>query len=319
MVRIVVDDDRSAGYECKRVVRYCVSWWLWPLAKRLPAAWMGWLVTGTSLHMEDIVRYRRTHRALALIYNWSRSEADIPGIHRPRPERHWYNKAMACIWEAVVVSGAAARNRFRHVKQLTRAAIEAAPPTATFTILSLGSGSAQAVIETMAEVRSRCPERKVTLHAVDRSALARRDCLALAAGLGIPAERVRVAGCNIRKLSALERVLGEYQYDEIEVVGFSEYHDGAWLVELSRLLCRHLRTEGMLLLNNARRGRESWFTEEVLRWHLEFKEPWELGRILVDAGFAESDVEVIGEPTGIFWMAKGVRRAEPGYQSHSVR
>lgn len=311
-VRVYVDQMSGVGYNSRWFVRHLISWWLHLLPRFLPKRLVRWVFGNTSRHIHEIVEYRKGWRALHEIYNYDRPRTEaqqLPEMLRLPKEEHTWNALMASFWETVVVCGTGTRNRFRQVKRLAKLQFAVTNPHRPFRILSIGCGSGQAILESIWEERRLNPDRQFCLTALDMDLKALAALRRLAASLNIPTEMVDTQRANITRVDVLEKRMGLGEFDLIEVVGFSEYQATPWLIELARFLHDRLSPGGALLFNNMRHTREQWFTLTIMDWALDLKDPEVLAEIMVDAGFNPRQVEVIGEPTETFWMAKAVRES----------
>lgn len=309
-VTIGVDRNKNVGYNSRFFVRHFINWWFTLIPHLLPRRFVSWLFTGTSDHIDQIVEYRTSWKALKLIYNWGRKDHQVPtAMLLNAPERNWRRFVAASFWETMVVYGAGTRNRMLQVKKLTRQQMAATVRTRPFYILSIGSGSSQAILEAVMAERNIDPDREIRLIALDMSREALTECVRLGAALNIPREMICTIRCKITRTEDVAKRIEGAEFDLIEVVGFSEYQEIPWLINLAQLLHDHLSPSGVLLFNNAQPNSESWFTREIMRWKLNLKKPETLAEIMLAAGFNPRLIEIIAEPTKTFWMAKATKEA----------
>lgn len=199
-------------------------------------------------------------------------------------ERYWWG----------IRNAQAVRNRLRLVRrELDRASREVASlRRRPLHLVSLASGSARAVIETVACLRARGTPAVATLIDLDPEAL--RAGEALAARLGV--ERWIRGVCA--SVSHMEKVL-DAPPDLVEMVGFLDYRPDHRAVSLIRRIHRILEPGGWFITANILPNAEQHSLKIVIDWPMIYRRPEELGALLLQGGFVPEVVTIRVEPQRI--------------------
>jgi hypothetical protein len=289
---VIIDQDDSLGYEKKR----------WPYLLSLPLMWLLtiWVflkkgvlgikprintfwVDGLSLPCREIKEGAASWRALDIIYNFEFGQQD--GIHG-KVSDYWIG----------IMNAQGVRNRLKLVKRELAAAIrEISQNTNEVRLLSIASGSAQSIIEVMAELND--IDIKTTLLDLDPSAVDYSRKLAKKYGI-----EDKITFCN-GSTSGLEKVMGDKRPHIIEMVGFLDYRPHAKAVSLVKRIYEFLLPGGIFLTANARSNPEQHFLRWVVDWPMIYRRPEELGSIIEEGGFAPENCKIIYEPLKIHGLA----------------
>ncbi|MEK9135464.1 MAG: class I SAM-dependent methyltransferase [Patescibacteria group bacterium] len=166
-------------------------------------------------------------------------------------------------------------------------------------ILSLASGSAQGIIETLAFLKERGIKVRAVL--VDNNQEALIHSKELAQKYGVEEQVTTIQG-NIRDLFRLKKTLnGHLPFDAVEMVGFLEYVSDRTAVRLIESVYSVLRPGGIFLTNSIGNNPERWFLYHVIDWRMKHRRPKHLEGLVRAGGF--EDCRIISEPHSIFHIA----------------
>ncbi len=219
-------------------------------------------------------------RSLKLFYNYEQLEKELCPNLEGLLTRHWMGK---------MENRKAVTNRLKMVIQHLISAFQEFEEEAEIRILSLASGSAQAVIEAM----KRCPHLKIRaiLIDLDVGALAEAKSQAREAGL---LDRFKFVQGTTTKM---EEVAADFQPHIVEMVGFLDYRPKGKAIELLQRIKAILPEGGIFLTANIADNKEKIFLDFVLLWPMIYRTEEELEDILASSGFLEFSLKF--EPMGI--------------------
>jgi len=216
--------------------------------------------------------------ALDIIYNRRFGETkDIRGF----VERFWGN----------MLNCKAVRNRLKLAKQELRRAILQFSNHEEVRLLSLASGSAQGVIEIMAELKVRGIFVRAILLDIDQTAL--DYAMELARSHGVD-DRVNTIKASVANVSRVSR---NFRPQIIEMLGLLDYIPQDKAIRLVRKICESLEAKGIFLTCNIRHNSECHFIKWVINWPMVYRTPAELAEIVCKAGF--SNFRLVYEPLKI--------------------
>jgi SAM-dependent methyltransferase len=284
-LRIVRDQDGSLGYEVRRqlyVLSLPIMWILtiWVGFKkkvlRIEPKINTFWVDGLSLPCRQIKRGAGSWYALDIIYNFEFGQQN--GI-RGKVSDYWIG----------MVNAQAVRNRLRLVKrELDKAVREVAQENKEIRLLSIASGSAQSVIEVIAKLKD--IDIKVIL--LDLDPLAINYSRKLAKNYGVDDKITFIRGSTYNLEGAMKGIHPHI----IEMVGLLDYRPHRKAVRLVEKIYRLLLPGGKFLTANIHPNPEQYFLKWVVNWPMIHRKPEELGRILVEGGFAPENCQIIYEP-----------------------
>ncbi len=270
-----------------------VMWLLiiWVVAKKMCLRIFGqklktntyWL-DGVSPVCRKIKEEATSWKALDIVYN-----------HRPKTIGG-IEGAIGDFWLGMM-HGQAARNRLRLIKYLLTQKFNTSAQEGN--ILSLASGSAQGIIETLAFLKERNIRVRAVLIDSDPEALTRSKELAKKHGVE---EQITTIQGNIRDLFRLKKTLsGHLPFDAVEMVGFLEYVSDRTAIRLIESAYSVLRPGGIFLTNSIGNNSERWFLYHVIDWRMKHRKPKHLESLVRAGGFKEC--RIISEPHSIFHIA----------------
>lgn len=264
---------------------------LWIPVVSVPAIG-NFLFVKLSRQGRDIKRFATTYKALEIIYTYSRETTKGRGLF----ERVFTHLLLNFI------NAKAARNRLRLVGEELKQILFSFTRK-TIYIMSLGSGSARAIIETLRQVNDNGYKCNATL--VDRSRSALRYSQMLAEEKGVGASMAWVQG----RLEEFVKNGRNHPPDVVEMVGIMDYFDDATAKAVIREVHKLLAPGGVLITCNIRKNPEEGFLTTVLEWPMVYREPVELAKIMEESGF--KDYKIIYEPLGIHGVVVAKKSKDP--------
>ena len=183
------------------------------------------------------------------------------------------------------------RNRFKLAKQEVRKAILKFDQQQEIRILSLACGSAQAIIELMAEFKEKGTVVRVMLLDIDKSALDYALNLASQNGVG---DQVEFINSNISQAIRLHR---DFKPQIVEMLGFLDYLSQKQAIRLVSKIYQGLNLGSILLTCNIRKNTERFFVYWVINWPMIYRSPSKLLEVAEKSGFVK--YRIIYEPLKI--------------------
>lgn len=190
-----------------------------------------------------------------------------------------------------MINAQAVRNRLKLVKQEIRRAILRFSNHREVRILSLAAGSAQGVIEVMAELKKEGIRVRALLLDIDQTALDYAKQLACKYGVGDQIETVKASATQVARVSK------GFKPQIIEMLGLLDYIPQDKAIRLVRKIRDSLESKGIFLTCNVRHNPEQHFLKWVINWSMIYRTPAELTEIVSEAGFRDS--RLVYEPLKI--------------------
>lgn len=233
---------------------------------------------GLGLSCREIKEGAASWRSLDIIYNYRFDQKK--GL-RGFVDDFWIG----------MMNAQAVRNRLKLVKQEIRRAILRFSNHQEVRILSLAAGSAQGVIEVMAEMKTKGIRVRALLLDIDQTALDYAKQLARQRGVDDQIEMVKASVAQVVKVSR------DFRPQIIEMLGLLDYIPQDKAVRLVRKIHESLETKGIFLTCNIRHNLERHFLKWVINWSMIYRTPVELAEIVNEAGFG--DCRLVYEPLRI--------------------
>jgi len=291
---IVVDEDED--YEQHNWIMKIVRIPIVFLLNMLPANVGKRIFTAFSGHKGDTKTVRRwatTYKALEIMYSY------------PERCKKGETTKVDFFWERFLSNAKSIRNRLVLTKRELLIAIrDVKKRKASVNLISLGSGSARAVIETLAQLDGLSP---VQAKLVDMS----RKAISFSQELA--------ASCNVNQIEwhrdyaqNLERYCSNgFQPDIVEMVGLLDYYPYDQAVDLITKIWEVLPNGGWLITCNIRDNFERPFVTKSINWPMIYRPPQELADILLEAGFLKENIKVVYEPLKIHGLAIAQKLLSP--------
>ncbi|MDO8424434.1 MAG: class I SAM-dependent methyltransferase family protein [bacterium] len=210
------------------------------------------------------------------------------------------------LWEGFLDNARSIRNRLVLVREELNLAIQkTAVGKETIHILSIGSGSARSVLETIALYNGGSLRINALLIDMDQTAI--EFSKELAHKLGINGCATRLTGNFFR----LERDAAEFKPEIVELVGLLDYLTNKQVVVLLGKVCRILQPGGYIVTGNITPNPERPFVTKGINWPMTYRRPEELKKLLVEAGFPTETIRIRQEPLGIHTIAIAQKLPSP--------
>ncbi|MDD4607013.1 MAG: class I SAM-dependent methyltransferase [Patescibacteria group bacterium] len=207
-----------------------------------------------------------------------------------------------CFWQKFLRNAMAIRNRLKLTKKEISLIIKQVYlHKRNINIVSLGSGSARAVIEALAEIDLNLDVRA---NFIDLSRDAINFSKELASEKGITSLNLQWHRSRAENVS---KICNGFQPDIVEMVGLLDYYPFDEAVELIRAIYETLPDGGHLITCNISPNIERAFVTKALRWPMIYREPKEIRDILVSAGFSIDRVNILYEPLGVHGLAIAIK------------
>lgn len=237
---------------------------------------------GVSKNCREIKENAARWRALDIIYNYQLGNENL----------------ITDFW-LEIKNAQAVRNRLKLIKYLLLKNIEEISKNIKeIRLISIASGSAQGVIETMAEAKQKGIFVKSIFIEIDSTALEHARKLAREIGV-----ENQITFVN-KKASIINEIGKDFKPNLIEMVGFLEYRPFEKAVKLVNSIYQNLENGGVFLVSQIAPNVESFFLKEVINWPMIYRRPEEIVKILSIAGFLSDSCTFYWEPLKIHYIAE---------------
>lgn len=279
----VVDYKNIENFETHSFLRRLFDVFLLPLLNNLPKKSRN-VIRKTHHSADEVIRYKTTHRALENLYNYG-----LPNL-----SRNIFQKFFHSIWFNTANSKAV-RNRLKIVNRFLKESIkDLYEKKGSIKILSIASGSARAVIESVSGLGVK-NYPNINIYFLDKNPEALEYSRTLAEERGLNREKCSWhEGTATSYLDSL-RKSGE-KVDLVEMVGLLDYFDDEKVVKTLSLINEILEDGGVLITANINHNKEKKFVTNVIGWEMKYRTHDELIDLLISAGFEEGELDVYTEP-----------------------
>ena len=264
-----------------RVLRIPVVFFL----NLLPSKLSGWLLQTFSSARggsADVKKWPTTYKALEVMYTYP--------DRRARGETSIFEY----FWFYILKNPQALRNRLLLTAQeLTSAIKETAKRKPEVCLMSLGSGSARAVMMALVGLNHRIKTR-VRLIDISRDALHYSRTLAEKMSVDVQIDFFRGDLWNVEKFCD-----ENFQPDIIEMVGLLDYLPQEKAIKTIRKIYRVLTLGGWLITCNIQPNFERPFLTKGVGWPMIYRTPQETAKIVIEGGFSPFGLRVVCEPLKI--------------------
>lgn len=290
-IPVIVDNDANLFYE-----KHC---WFTDILIRIPVVlFFNLLPTFLARFLFDTLGTNRGGTK-TVSRNASRYQAIEAVYSYPERKKIGQIGFLDSCWAVFLNNSLALRNRLKLVKRELKTAINEVKRRKTdVRLMSLGSGSARAVIEVLIRLNGCSPLVKTILVDRDKEAI------------DFSKNFARINGVNhIKWHRGYAQNLGKYcgndfTPDIVEMVGLLDYYPCQEAVKLIRRIYENLAPDGWLITCNIRSNLEQPFLAKGVNWPpLIYRSSKELAEILIEAGFFPEDIKIIYEPLKIHGLA----------------
>lgn len=284
-VEVIIDSDKNINYEENNAfnkITHCLSSFL----LNLIPPWLGsWLIKVTSKKAGSVKEKATTYYALDTIYT----------THQLRSLK--LKDVLEYLWFKIG-NTKAARNRLKLVKKLLRQTIqEKIKQGEKINFLSLGSGSARAIIEIIAENKINQDYFFINLLDKDEEALNFSRKLLQEYNLSptnfnFILDKVRNFDLHLKQPANI-----------IEMVGVMDYLKDNDAIDIFRKIYNNLPNDSVFITANIQKNKESKFITKTIKWPMIYREPEDLIPILLASGFKKDKIKISIEPLKIHMVA----------------
>jgi ubiquinone/menaquinone biosynthesis C-methylase UbiE len=219
-------------------------------------------------------------RSLDIFYNYyEKVRPQLDGNFEGWITRYWIGK---------MENRQAVTNRLKIVVNLLEDAFKKFINEPEIRLVSVASGSAQAIIRAMQKYPHLCV--KATLIDIDETAIE------------VSRQKVKEAGLEDcftfvkGTTNALEEICQEFRPHIIEMVGFLDYRPKKKAIQLINRIKYCLSPGGYFLTCNIRKNREKIFLDWVLLWPMIYRNEKQFAELLVKGGFSPKKINLFYEP-----------------------
>ncbi len=236
------------------------------------------LFDGLGKESRKVKDYATTWRAMNIVY------------HHPFPQK-WTPGGIIDEFYWFGLNCQALRNRLKLVKDELRSAISRIDNGREIRILSLACGSAESVLEMMAEAKAMNKKIQAILVDIDGDALERAR--ATARHYGIDGQ------ITIYKGHIYDAIESSYQFKPqiVEMMGFLDYIEQKDAIYWVSKIREIIEPDGFLITCNISPNIEQHFLKWVINWPMVYRSPKDFDDIARKAGF--TDFRLIYEPLKI--------------------
>lgn len=279
-VKIFIDEDTD--YEINSLLKRFANFLLIPVLNHLPKKFQKF-IKKTHKSAEEVIEHATTHKAIEILYKKGTS-------HAPRNRAQ---KFMQEFWFHTN-NARAVRNRLQLVEKILKHTIKSLVVLQNkVSILSIASGSARAVIETLYSLN--LPNKKISVKFLDKSAEAIEYSKELAKNLSKFYEIEWITDTA----SNFPRYYSHKKPDIIEMVGLMDYFHDPWAIRTLSLIRENLSANGTLITANIVPNTEQRFISDVVGWKMIYRTPEDLIDLALAAGFSKDKIKIIREPLKI--------------------
>ena len=282
-IEIYVDSDSNLNYEKNGILKNFFDFFFIPILNNIPPKFRD-SVKKTHESAKVIIDNKASHNALEVLYNYG---------HHPQ-ERSLTKKIFRIIWFNTN-NPKAVRNRLRAVKgELNDAGQKILDSGNDLKILSIASGSARAIVETIANLY--IPKnRKVYVNFLDKNPHA----------LDYSKEKVK-------EINFDDNFFFDWHTDTasnfpkycqnlniIEMVGLLDYFDDKKTVDIFTTIYNNLEKGGTFITANIDDNKERKFVTNLIDWRMIYRSGNDLINLALKAGFQKEKIRVFYEPLKI--------------------
>ena len=234
-----------------------------------------------------------THAALDTLYDCGKLRIKKNNFFKNLAENIWFN----------LYNPGAVRNRLKLVSFFLEESIEEIIKNKkSVEIVSLASGSARAVINTVLKFQDKDKNIRFNIKLLDR------NINALEISKKIVKKNNFNNNVNFEFINDKIRNFSDYyknnKPDIVEMVGFLDYLDEEKSIKLISKIYKNLNKNGFFIVANIKNNHEKIFLDRALKWKMIYKNPKDLIIIFKKSGFKTEKINLLYEPFKIHGVAK---------------
>lgn len=238
--------------------------------------------SGLSSACCRVMQTATSAHALDIVYNY---------LERVRPRLRGLDFLVSDFWLYwIMINPGAVRNRLRLAEReiWDEVCLVYARKARRVEMLSVGSGTAQGVIEVLAKCKTNDIPIRAVLFDRDEAALALSARLAKSYGVDNMIET------KVGATRGILNILEGRRFDFVEMIGFLDYRPESSALRLMARIRSLMNPGAVFLASNICPNPEKQFMNWVVRWPMVYRKPTELGQLMVKVGFCH--VRIVVEP-----------------------
>jgi ubiquinone/menaquinone biosynthesis C-methylase UbiE len=295
-MEIRVDADKTLKYETPSPGRKVFNAFFVPLVSIVPKKTKKF-IEKSHQSAEHVINHATTHVALEILYKNGIREHTKSFLQKVA---HW-------VWFGTNNSKSV-RNRLRIVKrELRKNIIRLFQEKEAIKILSIASGSARAIVETIQENPQ--IESEIYVSFLDKNP----------AALDYSKDMVNRSGLqnsNKLKFEWTNGTAGTFltnlaesgdKFDIIEMVGLLDYFDDIKTEQVFKKIYSILNENGVLITANINHNSEKQFLNRIIEWPMIYRTAEDLGSLLIKGGFYTNKIHLYYEPLKVHSVAVAIK------------
>ncbi len=282
-VAIRIENKQEGEYHYTSFPRKVLNSILRPILNHVPEKYR-FLVRRSHKQAAEVIDKATTHEALEVLYK--------KGTHGSR--ENFFSRIVRQVWFGTE-NALAIYNRLILVKK--KFLFFANKGSAT-SILSIASGSARAIIESLPFLQPNINPIRISF--LDKNPKALEHSKLLLSKQGDANFRFRFL--NDTASNFINYYEPEENLDIIEMVGLLDYFQDAKIKELLSLIYQKLATSGVLITANIADNPERPFVTNLVGWKMIYRRPEQLINLALASGFQPENLEIIFEPNMIHFI-----------------
>lgn len=291
-MNIVIDKDKRLGYETNSVRRKAFNIFFIPFLNIIPA-WSNLLIRKSHKSVNEVVENATNHKALEVLYKKGHKK-HTSGMFQKLAHGVWFNTN----------NSKAVRNRLRIVgRELTQSMKSFLDMGSDISILSIASGSARAIVESISNLEKNKYSNKISAIFLDKNPQALEYSKNLIKDSGLGENKNLSFSWENGTAGSFMNKFTEPTFDIIEMVGLLDYFDDAKAVSIFRSIRSALKNNGVFITANICDNSERKFMTNTINWRMVYRSAEELGNVLVSAGFKDEEIKLYYEPLKVHVIA----------------
>ncbi len=288
MRNIITDSDPNIGYETNGALKSVFNVFFIPLLNSLPSG-LREFVKKTNQPAKELIEKATSHAAIEILYQRG----------QPHKVRNFLQRFFHYVWFSTN-NPKAVRNRLRLVeRELIKAIRESVSNEDEISILSVASGSARAIIDSV--YNPEFLDRKISVSFLDKNPQALEYSKKLISDKHFP------DNYSFRWIEDLAKKFhthyeGISHPNIIETVGLMDYFDDQAVLEFFSHVYTYLRPGGVFITANIADNPERKFVTNLVGWKMIYRQPEEFYEIAVKAGFKKDNIKILLEPLKVHFV-----------------
>lgn len=295
-MNITVDTDRSLNFETNGYFRSFLNLFFVPILNILPLKSQK-IIKMSHGSVNEVINNATTHVALEVLYKNGHKHHTKSFVQKIS-HYVWFNTS----------NSKAVRNRLKLViRELTNRLIYLKENKTKINIVSIASGSARAVIESI-KLANISDEFKLSTTFLDKNPDALKYSENMLDTYKVENTDAHSFTWKLGTAGAFVKSLEHNTCDIIEMVGLLDYFDDSKALDIFKDIYTVLADDGMFITANVCPNSEQKFLTKVVDWSMIYRSADDLGKILLNAGFKKENVKIYYEPLKVHCVAVAVKK-----------